>query len=296
MRDVRQVLRKRTGRRGWVWTWPWAALATAFGLGMAPAGGVGDGLQGQEQPRLTTFGLSARFDHFAAVDPLASPRLHGGSGFSQNGFVVSLETDRTLHQLEAWYGSVPVTADDGFSYRGRFGSLRTERSSAALGDAAYRHLRRMGDSPWWLGFALSFQVNHIEYEFSAGSAEGFFYVAAFEVDGRRSVELGDGRRLLFDLRVPLLGWAARPRYSTVDEERLQENSDFLHRISTAKPVTPADFQAATARVQYEHPLGRRLGFRSAAQVGYSRHDGAADYRALRFGVEAGLTIGWGGGR
>ncbi|NNM32069.1 MAG: hypothetical protein HKO53_03340, partial [Gemmatimonadetes bacterium] len=185
-------------------SWPWAALAATLGLGVAPMTGWGEGLLGQQDSRLTTLGVSARFDHFAALDPLTSPRRYGGSGFSQNGVTVSLESDRTLHEVEVWYGSVPVASGQEFSYQGRFGSVRTEESTTELGDAAYRQLRRLGDTPWWLGFAVSLRVNHTEYEFGAGSAEGFLYVAAFEVEGRRSMDLGEGRRVLFDLRVPLL--------------------------------------------------------------------------------------------
>ena len=269
-----------------------AAMLAASAVLLAGLCPSGDGLEAQDGWRVASFGASVRLDHFAATDLLTSPRRHGGEGFSQNGFFVSVRSDDSVHEVEGWLGSMGVQADGGFSFR-RFGGLEeTPESEVELVEGAYRHLRRVGGSPWWIGLALSLQVNHTTYEFGAGVAEGFLYFGALELNGRREVDLGEGRGLELSMEVPLLAWATRPTWSTVDEERLQSSSDFFHRMSTGGLTWPGELQAVSGRAIYEHPLARRLAFRGGAKAGYVRHTGGPEYRAFRFGLEAGLTIRW----
>ena len=267
-----------------------AASATLLAA-LCPAGGA---LRAQDGGRVGSFGASLRFDHFAATDRLTSPRRHGGEGLSQNGFFVSLRSDDSVHEVEGWLGSMGVEADGGFSFR-RFGGLEaTPESEVELVEGAYRYLRRVRGGPWWLGVAMSLQVNHTTYEFGAGVAEGFLYYGALELNGRREVDLGEGRGLVLAMEIPLIAWATRPTWSTVDEERLQSSSDFFHRMSKGGLTWPGELQAVSGRVLYEHPLASRLAFRSGAKAGYVRHTGGPAYRAFRLGIEAGLTIRWTG--
>jgi len=273
------------------------ALCAAPGRVAAQEGGDGDppDWSGAGTWSLRTFGVSMRYERFQALDALTSPRRYTGSGFSQNGFHVTLRSDDAGHELEGWIGTLGVAADDGFTFHRWGGATRTSESETELVEATYRHARRVGDGPWWLGAAFNLQVHHTTYAFGAGEAEGFLYFGALGLDGRRELALGQGRRLRVSLEVPLLAWAARPTWSTVDEARLQSSSDFFHRMSTGGLTWPGTMQAVSGRVVYEHLLSDRLALRAGARTGYVRHTDGPVYQALRVGLEMGLTYVWIGG-
>lgn len=269
-------------------------LATALTAGSRPLlGQVAD-----ERGTTTAFGLAVSVDYMATRDGLITPRVHHGAGVSRNGFFVAFETRRSAHRIEAWFGNVDVGAGEGFTYRRAGGVAHTPRGTTERGDASYSFLRRLGDRPLWLGVSLSLQATHTTYRLAAGAAEGFLYLAALGLDGRRDVRLSSRSSLAFSVRLPLLGWRARPTWSTVDEARLQASHDFFHRMSRGTLVGPAEVQGVSAAAAYRHDLTGRFSLHGALSGSWVRDGGEGRFVGLRVGLETGISVrrGKGGAR
>lgn len=284
---------------GLAWTVGMAGAATAMSIAAAcgtVAGALPSlGLEAQEVGAQLSIGVGVRVDYASHRDLLTSPRRYDGWGFSQVAGRLAYESRGSVHEVDVWFGGMDVDAGN-FTFSRRGGTASTEPSEAEYGDASYRYLRRILESPWWAGLALSVRVNHNTYEFATGNAEGFLYFGALEVRGRRDLELGEGRRVLFALGIPVLSWAARPTYSTVDESRLQASNDFFHRLESGGFTGPNGLQAVNGSVTYEHALGSRLAFRGGTHLDYARRDHSdGGYAGFRVGLETGLHLRWGGG-
>ena len=251
--------------------------------------------QAQEGPTVRSIGIGVRADYFANQDRLVSPRVHDAVGFSQGGVHLALASERSAHELEAWFGSLPLAADDGFEFQRRGGTAHTPESNVSLGDARYTHLRRLGGGAWWVGGAAAFTVSHSEYELGAGSTEAFFYRGTLEAAGRREVELGGDRRVSFTLRIPLIGWGSRPTWSTVDEARLQSSNDFLHRVGEGEVMWVGELRAASGDAAYTQDLSDHVGLRASARLSYTRVSEPDRFTSFRAGVDLTVTLWWPGG-
>ncbi len=271
----------------------WMGALSAF-AGTLPLVACGV-LEAQEDSALLTVGVGFRSEYFASRDRLASPRRHDGSGLSQLGFEISAQTRGAHHSFEFWMGSLPLTADDGFSYVTSRGETRTPKSEVALGDASYTHLRRVGVSAWWLGASASLSVTHGEYEFGSGAAESFLYLASLNAVGERRVDLGKERTLRLSLRVPLIGWTARPTFTTVDEARLKASGDFRHRMEGGEVTGPGDTRALWGRATYELQLNRHFVALGSLRFGVVRSSVGERFTAVRGGLDLGGALRWGGG-
>lgn len=259
-------------------------------LGLAIHGPTGPSAAAQ----VTTFGVSVRADYLRSRDALVSPRAYQGFGLSQNGFVIGVRTAGSIHELTGWIGTVDIGSGDRFDYTVAGRSARTPSSEAELGEGAYTYLRPISGGRLWLGLAASLQTTHTRYELAAGVAEGFLYVAAVEAVGRREFALQGDRILLVSLRLPLLGWSARPRYSTVDEDRLTASSDFLHRMNQGRLRALHQLRSASARIGLIEPLGDVFAVRGGVILGYSRDPDPEPYSALRAAFDLALTVTWPG--
>lgn len=241
-----------------------------------------------------SIGVGVRLDRFASQDGLVTPRPHSGIGASQGGIVLDRGTPTARHQFAVWFGAIDV-ANDAFSYQGRGGPRAVPDGLAELGEAVYTYTRRLGNGPWWLGAQAAVDVAHVGYEFGSGSADGFLYYGALGAAVSRDIDIGHGRDLELQVAVPLVAWAARTPYATVDEERLQASSDFFHRVGTGGLTGLPTLSAFRLAAVFTAPLTTRTAFRAAGRLGYTRHDDGEAFAAFRAGVDLGFSLRFGGG-
>ncbi|NNF26213.1 MAG: hypothetical protein HKO53_07840 [Gemmatimonadetes bacterium] len=252
------------------------------------------GLGAQESATVTTLGLSVATDYFANQDALVSPRRHDGVGVGPGAFTIAVERPGSRHGFGIGLRRLDIAAGPNFSYTIRGGQARTIDSEVTLVDAFYSYMRRLDDGRWWLGGAASLNLAHSEYEFGAGAAEGFLYVASLQAVGGRTLMSEEDRSLAVRVRLPLLAWVARPPFSTVDEERLQSSNDFFHRLGTGEVVLPGDYSAVAAIADYRQALSDHLGLSVAGRLEYVRHSDQGQFISARAGIDIGLSVQWGG--
>jgi hypothetical protein len=242
---------------------------------------------------VTRFGLGFSADYFASLDPLVSPRPYSGTDVHQNGFFLSLSTGGSDHEIEARYGKLAVASDEGFSFTRGGRSVSTPESESEVVSASYTLLLRLANR-WWAGFALAADATHTKYELGASASEGFLYFGSMDLAGRHDIDIGTGRALQLRLRIPLIGWATRPTYSTVDEARLQANGDISHRLKHGDWVTSADLQAVWGRMRFQQEVGSHVGVHAALRFGYVRHVREERFESLSIGLDLGAFLRWPG--
>jgi hypothetical protein len=238
-------------------------------------------------------GLGVSADYFASLDPLVSPRTYSGTDVHQNGFYLSFATPGSDHEIEGWYGKLDVASDGGFNFTRRGQNVGTPESEAEILSASYTLLLRLANR-WWAGFAVAADASHTKYEFGASAAEAFLYFVSLDLAGRHDFDLGPGRALQLRLRIPLVGWATRPPYSTVDEERLQASSDVSHRLEQGDWFTPASLRGVSARMRIQQELGSHVGVHAALRFGFVRYHGKGRFDSIRAGLDLGAFLRWPG--
>lgn len=280
---------KSTRRRAWT------TLATVIAVVAGPGRDTGLCAQVTEDRGIvTTLGLGFSMDWFGSRDLLISRRPWTGGGVTQNGFFLSFRTARSWHEINGWFGTLDTSPGRSFEFLRGSRRVSTVPAETDVVDASYTWLERV-EGRWWLGVSATAQAMHTRYEMGTGAAEGFLYYAGLAMAGRREVGFGPGRSLTLSLRIPLLGWVARSPYSTVDEARLQANSDVLHRLRHGEISTPDELQAVSGRAAYTHLLREHVGLHAAARLAWVRFADGPDYSALRAGLDLGLVFQWSGG-
>ena len=260
-----------------------AGRAFALLTGLLVFGSGADAQQGQRRGIWIDAGVRAGY--YTAQDELATPLRYSGIGVGQLGVAIGRESAGTRHELEVWFGERNIGTADRFAGQ--------DETLASVGDAAYTFARRLGSSPWWVGASAAVRVQHHEYEFRSGGAEAYFYNAGFEAHGSRDLALGPDTRLRVSARVPVVMWAARPPWSTVDEGRLQSDNDFTYRFGEGRVRWLGDVLAVRARAQLDHRLSDHVGAWAAGRLGYQRLPDDQRFASGQLGLDVGLSFGWG---
>ena len=242
----------------------------------------------------TVIALSLAAEGLSNQDDLVSARRLDGSSLGLGHVSVTHTDGPARHEFRIGLRSLELTSQDPFSYQVRGGALRSPPSEATVGDASYAYSRKVGSS-WHVGGAAGLDVEHTEYEYGAGSAEGFLYVASVQALLERTILEGP-RSLAVQVRIPLVSWVARPPFSTVDEERLQADNDFLHRLGTGETAFPGRLWLVDGRARYRQVLSGRLAWIADLRVRYARYDDPSAIRSLRYGADLGFGVRFGGGR
>ncbi len=239
-----------------------------------------------------TVGVGVSADYVRTLDGLISPRPHDGAGITQNGVFVSIEDPESYHEIDFWLGKLDVTSGS-FPFRRGTTTVQSPDSETEILDAAYTYMARLTGNVW-MGLSLAANAIHTQYELGAGAAEGFLYAASLRLALGGTRDLSEQASLRFGLRVPLVGWATRPTYSTVDEARFQSGSDVWHRLEQGHVFSPLSLQGVSGRASLLQALGEHVGVRAAIRFDYTRHHDQAVFESFRAGLDLGIVIRWPG--
>ena len=240
--------------------------------------------------------FGARVERVDTQDELVSPRVYSAFGVTQIGGSLARFGAGSRHELTFWYGESALRSGDPFTYLSRGRTVRTPETTTTLGEASYAWARSLGSTSWRLGAQVEARVQHTEYELGSGSAEAFLYAGTLGI-AVHGVPFSDARRrVAVRVSIPVVGWVSRPPPSTVDEARLNADSDFFHRVATGSVTVPYELRAADLTVRFSRRFGSMAWGWAAARAGLQWHDGGGRYAATQVGFAVGLSLEWGGER
>lgn len=208
---------------------------------------AGEGLTAQS-PLARQWEIALGGTRLSRQDLVFSPFVHQGHSALQMGLTYR-RTRRWEQSLSLDFVSATARHQPEFDYSLPPQPNDWQRSAPhqlTLLDVAYRFARplaRRGAHTWWIGGAVSADLDALAYNHARNSNFGYFLAFGAAVLGQWAVEVSPRHHLNAQVQLPLLAWAAHSPYLINDDDFIENVAS--HRTLPTLAALIADGQLST---------------------------------------------------